>query len=184
MNIFYIDTDPVKSANFHCDAHLRKMIIEYAQIMCVAHWNSTDESDLERAVRNNLYRPVHQKHPSTIWVGHHPMAYSYTFSMWDELHKIYINRYGKQHASFRLRETIVNLPQPLIEKLKNCVDNPWYSPPPMCFGKDYEHIKDGVDPTSHEAVVNAYREYYRQGKSRFASWGGDRSLPRWWLQVA
>ena len=184
MNVFYIDTNPNISAQFHCDAHLRKMIIEYAQMLSSVHWLSEDEHDQIRAVENNIYRPVHLKHPSSIWVRHHPMAYSYVFNMWDELHKIYIQRYNKQHASYRLRETIINLPQPLIEKLKNCVDNPWYSPPPMCFGKEYEHIKKGVDPTSHESVVQAYREYYRQGKSKFATWGGDRSLPRWWLRVA
>ena len=180
MNRFIIEFNVEDIAKSLCDQHIVKMPLEEAQMLCTALWHHAPEF----AEDCDLYKPVHQKHPSTIWVGHHPMAYSYTFSMWDELHKIYINRYGKQHASFRLRETIVNLPQPLIEKLKNCVDNPWYSPPPMCFGKDYEHIKVGVDPTSHEAVVNAYREYYRQGKSRFASWGGDRSLPRWWLQVA
>ena len=33
MNIFYLDNDPVKSAELHCDKHVVKMIIEYAQLM-------------------------------------------------------------------------------------------------------------------------------------------------------
>jgi hypothetical protein len=37
MNIFYLDTDPVKSAELHCDKHVVKMIIEYAQLMSTAH---------------------------------------------------------------------------------------------------------------------------------------------------
>jgi hypothetical protein len=37
MNIFYLDSDPVKSAELHCDKHVVKMIIEYAQLMSTAH---------------------------------------------------------------------------------------------------------------------------------------------------
>ena len=37
MNIFYLDNDPIKSAELHCDKHVVKMIIEYAQLMSTAH---------------------------------------------------------------------------------------------------------------------------------------------------
>ena len=37
MNLFYLHNDPVKSAEMHCDKHVVKMIIEYAQIMSTAH---------------------------------------------------------------------------------------------------------------------------------------------------
>ena len=37
MNIFYLDNDPVKCAEMHCDKHIVKMIIEYAQLMSTAH---------------------------------------------------------------------------------------------------------------------------------------------------
>ena len=37
MNIFYLDKDPEISAKMHCDKHVVKMIIEYAQMLSTAH---------------------------------------------------------------------------------------------------------------------------------------------------
>jgi hypothetical protein len=37
MNIFALDSDPVVAAQQHCDKHVVKMIIEYAQLMSTAH---------------------------------------------------------------------------------------------------------------------------------------------------
>ena len=37
MNIFYLDENPKKCAKYHCDKHVVKMIIEYAQLLSTAH---------------------------------------------------------------------------------------------------------------------------------------------------
>ena len=37
MNIFYLDKDPNVCANYHCDKHVVKMIVEYAQMLSTAH---------------------------------------------------------------------------------------------------------------------------------------------------
>ena len=37
MNLFYLHKDPVESAELHCDKHVVKMIIEYAQMLSTAH---------------------------------------------------------------------------------------------------------------------------------------------------
>ena len=37
MNIFYLDTNPALCAEYHCDKHVVKMIIEYAQLLSTAH---------------------------------------------------------------------------------------------------------------------------------------------------
>ena len=37
MNIFYLHEDPQTSAKMHCDKHVVKMIIEYAQMLSTAH---------------------------------------------------------------------------------------------------------------------------------------------------
>ena len=37
MNIFYLHEDPQVSAKMHCDKHVVKMIIEYAQMLSTAH---------------------------------------------------------------------------------------------------------------------------------------------------
>lgn len=37
MNIFYLDENPSIAAAMHCDKHVVKMIVEYAQLMSTAH---------------------------------------------------------------------------------------------------------------------------------------------------
>ena len=37
MNIFFLDYDAQRCAEYHCDKHVVKMIIEYAQLMSTAH---------------------------------------------------------------------------------------------------------------------------------------------------
>ena len=37
MNIFYLDNHTHRCAKQHCDKHVVKMIIEYAQLMSTAH---------------------------------------------------------------------------------------------------------------------------------------------------
>lgn len=38
MNIFYLERDPKIAAEFHCDKHVVKMIVESAQMLSSAHW--------------------------------------------------------------------------------------------------------------------------------------------------
>jgi len=37
MNIFYLHNDPQVCAAYHCDKHVVKMILEYAQLLSTAH---------------------------------------------------------------------------------------------------------------------------------------------------
>ena len=37
MNIFYLHEEPEIAAELHCDKHVVKMIIEYAQLLSTAH---------------------------------------------------------------------------------------------------------------------------------------------------
>ena len=38
MNIFILDEDIDKCAEYHVDKHVVKMILESAQLLCTAHW--------------------------------------------------------------------------------------------------------------------------------------------------
>lgn len=37
MNIFFLDLDPKTCAQYHCDKHVVKMIVEYGQLLSTAH---------------------------------------------------------------------------------------------------------------------------------------------------
>ena len=58
MNIFYLDEDTEICAQYHCDKHVVKMILEYAQILCTV---------LHELGQEAPYRPTHRNHPCTVW---------------------------------------------------------------------------------------------------------------------
>jgi hypothetical protein len=65
MNIFILDPDPHWAAEFHCDQHLNKMILESAQMLStVAHIRGISPRELHFA-----YRPTHANHPCTKWLN-------------------------------------------------------------------------------------------------------------------
>ena len=82
MNIFKLDRNAKKAAEYHCDKHVVKMLIEYAQLMSTAHrvLDGTEYYDktkngrkIKRWKHPNsnleplLYKAGWVKHPSTIW---------------------------------------------------------------------------------------------------------------------
>ena len=40
MNMFVLDEQPQKAAEYHCNKHVVKMILEAGQMGCAAHWMS------------------------------------------------------------------------------------------------------------------------------------------------
>jgi len=56
MNIFYLDKDPIKSAEMHCDKHVVKMIIEYAQLLSTAHRVLDGVEQIGRTINNRKYK--------------------------------------------------------------------------------------------------------------------------------
>jgi hypothetical protein len=60
MNIFFLDHDLEKSALYHCDKHVVKMILEYAQILNAVMW---------RYQISAPYRVTHKNHPAVLWAG-------------------------------------------------------------------------------------------------------------------
>lgn len=59
MNIFYLDRDIVKCAQYHCDKHVNKMILEGAQLLASAHHTANPEAELIPG----MYRLTHKNHP-------------------------------------------------------------------------------------------------------------------------
>ena len=61
MNIFVLDLDVKKCAEYHVDKHVVKMILESAQLLCgVHHIVSPDNVNIP-------YKLSHKNHPCSIW---------------------------------------------------------------------------------------------------------------------
>ena len=162
MNIFYIDRDPVIAAQMSCDKHVVKMILESAQMLCAAH--RVLDGD-EYADKMGLYKMVHKNHPSTIWTRTSKKNYDWHWKYFDALLKEYTHRYGKHHATERLRN-ILFMPPLNIDREAPFTD------PPQCM----------PDILKCEDTVLAYQSYYIVEKARFARWT-KREVPTWFKGV-
>ena len=100
MNLFLLATTIRKCAEYHCDKHCIKMIIELTQMLYSAWWFGRDTFPLPELdpSPNDPYRPTHKNHPVSVWVRadakHYDWALNLAFSLVDQ----YYSRYGKIHA--------------------------------------------------------------------------------------
>ena len=176
MNIFYLHKDPVESAKLHCDKHVCKMIIEYAQMLSTAH-RMLDGSEyisqkltgrrLKRWKHPNsnmeavLYKASHINHPSAQWVRESAIQYQFMYDMFVALCDEYTYRYGKIHITDTKLRDILKEPPQFIE------DNGFVDPP-QCMLEEYK-----CDDT-----VQAYRNYYLGAKRSFLDYT-RREKPEW-----
>ena len=159
MNIFYLSDYPHLCAEYHCDKHVVKMILETAQMLSTAH----HELDGENAILG-IYKSTHKNHPSNVWVRESYGNYHYTWSLLYYLLKEYSKRYGKIHATHRLLD-------PLSVRPKNIDGTPVHTEPPQCMPDEYKVKGDSIQ---------AYRNYYL-GEKHFAQWKYT-PTPNWWKQ--
>lgn len=154
MNIFLLDTDTRKCAQYHCDKHVVKMILETAQLLCGVHHMTDQVTD------QVPYKLSHKNHPCAIWSRESLSNYLYLCDLGLELCKEYTYRYGKRHKSQDVIEwCIVNKP--------NIVDK-GFTEPARAMPDEYK-----VD-----SIVESYRNYYIGEKSKIAVWK-NREIPEW-----
>ncbi len=162
MNIFVLDTDPVIAAQQQCNKHVVKMLLESAQMLCTAH-RLLDGDDI---ISQDIYKPVHPKHPCTLWTMETSSNYDWHHTHWVALCDEYTYRYGKQHLSDRKFRGILNnrpknIPIGGLTKFR------------LAMGSNPECMKD--DP------VESYRLFYMTKQKRFKMEWTKRDIPSWFL---
>lgn len=154
MNIFYLSTDPVLAAQYQCNKHVVKMILETAQLLSSAHHVLDSQNDL-------LYKLTHKNHPCAIWTRSNKSNYYWLYSHFQALLEEYTFRYNKVHSSSKLLKLLSNAP-------KNIPDGEFYDPP-KCMQDEYKL----------ESCIDSYRNYYMKAKKNFAKWT-KRKIPDWY----
>lgn len=161
MNIFWLSLNLQQCAKYHCDKHVIKMILEYAQMLSTAH------RVLDSNVDQNLYKATHINHPCTIWVRSSNTNYLKLYELFCYLCKEYTFRYGKIHKTeSKLLELLKNPP-------KNIPIGEMTVPPIAITNQNIKIKKD-----NGFLVVASYRNYYNIEKSKFAKWT-NREVPNW-----
>lgn len=177
MNIFYLDRDVQLAAQYHCDKHVVKMILESAQLLCTAHrvldgklsiepnangrkmkrWRLDDSRD------SVLYTAGHVNHPSAVWVRENMEHYRWLHNLMYFLIGEYKYRYdNKSHKCEALLA-------PLMDAPINIEVGDWVDPP-QAMPEDSKVPGDSVE---------AYRNYYMNHKRRMANWK-VRGTPNWY----
>lgn len=149
MNIFYLDQDLRKCAEYHCDRHVVKMILEYAQLLSSA----CRMSNLDVG-----YKLTHKNHPCAVWTRASEQNYLWLVELAHCVNEEYKRRYKhtENHKSFDL---ICDLPIPSLPRLS-------WTEPPKCMPDEYKV----------PCVVESYRKYYKSAKSSIATWK-DTKIP-------
>lgn len=148
MNIFYLDPKPKKAAEYHCDKHVVKMCLEYAQLLSSA----IHVTDPDLAKRIPTYALTHKNHPCAIWTRSSSANFLWLADLAVELGMEYTRRYGRRHKS--IVEIVENLEFPDLPNLP-------FTEPPQCMPDEYKVPGN---------TVQAYINYYLGDKSRFATW--------------
>ncbi len=119
MNIFFLDWDVKKSAEYHCDKHVVKMILETAQLLCGAH-HVTDQvpTKYPPSTLQVPYKLSHKNHPCAIWTRESLSNYLYLCELGLELCKEYTYRYGKRHKRLSLASNDVRVKSVLDRSLQ------------------------------------------------------------------
>ena len=167
MNIFFLDKTPYFSAQYLCDKHVPKMLLESAQMLSTAIQQHIGELDC-------LYKSAYPNHPMTKWVGANRSNFSWVLSNALCINREYEIRFKKNHKSYKIIKYIYdnNYIKSVIKKkwVINTVPEGDFTEPPQCMPDVY---KDND-------YVTAYRNYYKGEKEYFAKWEKGRQQPEWW----
>lgn len=176
MNIFYLDHNPKKCAEYHNNAHSIKMILETAQLLSTAHrvldgrlrkmktktgrWkNYYNLPDPRNSI---LYSATHVNHPSAVWVRQNRRNYLWLFELFTELCTEYTYRYGKIHKCEGMLKQLAEFPNSLPEGN--------FTEPTPAMPDDCKVPNDSIA---------SYRKYYMTNKSHLAHWK-NRNVPSWY----
>lgn len=153
MNIFVLDRDPVLAAKYQCDKHVVKMILESAQMLCLAFPQGTTP------YKNKAFK----NHPCSVWArksrDNFEWLLTHAFALCDEFEL----RYKKTHKS---KDVLI-----------------WCQKNSDSISFESVGLTDFAIAMPDECVlqdpVEAYRLYYKTHKKAFAKWPKGKT-PHWW----
>jgi len=156
MNIFWLDEDHDKAAEYYCDKHVVKINVEVNQLISTALRDNGYDWDF-------LYKRTHGNHPLSKWVGETDANFIETVKHAHALGREFTYRFGKEHKSHR---SIAKKIGGLHVKMGgyDLTERPQAMPD--------EHKVEGD-------YVEAYRQYYIHEKNWDLQWTG-REVPEWY----
>ena len=153
MNIFYLDSDPIKAAQYQANCHTCKMQTEGMQILSTV---------MIKHGYNAPMKSSHPFHPSTIWVSESVDNFQWLIEHVEALCKEYTYRYGKRH---KVEEYLSKVKIPKLRKIG-------FTEPPQVVSEEFKG----------DNTIIAYRKYYVYDKLSQKGWRWEyknRKEPEW-----
>ena len=168
MNIFFLSFNPKECAEYHCDKHVVKMILETAQLLYTCLWTTFDNDEFIKDAPltksgQKGYKKSHINHPCSRWLRDSNKNYIWLCSFGLELCNEYSYRYGRIHDSQKHIEW-------LSKNNPNIKDNGFTKP-----------LLAMPDKYKCDDVIKSYQMYYIKDKKRFAKWT-KREIPKWFIE--
>lgn len=161
MNIFFLDEDLVKSAEYHVTRHVSKLAIEANQLL----------SECYRGEHPYSMSKAHKNHPMAIWIRKTQGNFDYVVKYVDALCKECAFRGYKNEKNLDVLSFCKAHPPTNLESLSMDFTNP-----PRCFGD----LKGVIPETDN--VVTDYRNYYVLGKQHLKHYK-NRNIPDWFVDL-
>jgi len=152
VNIFVLSTDVKECAEFHCDKHCVKMILETAQLLCSVFWMQGIEAP---------YKLSHKNHPRAIWARTSKENFEWLLSLGYALVNEYARRYLKKHKTKKILDWID----------ENKYNLNWDEVGLTPFALAMPDECKCADP------VESYRKYYKTKKTHLLTW--KTQIPYW-----
>lgn len=143
MNIFALSQSPEKSAHYHCDQHIHKMILESAQMLSTAALKH-----LPAQSHKYFYKPAYPNHPCTIWCSESLANCNWLIDLCMELEGIRFSLNHPSHASMDIIKCFMDY----------SYDLPITSLTPHAFAGP-AFIK--LDNLRYPDISSKYQAYYR-----------------------
>lgn len=176
MNLFYLDTDVTLCAKYHCDEHVKKMIIEYSQLL--ANCFTLEQLALTSCPRTQTgtsRKHSHWTHPTAIWTRASYGNFCYLITLAQKVCDEYESRKGRKHFT----SLFIDWVSEYKELAKLNIPNEEITteiPVAIAPGKQCRKV-EGFDQMS---LVDKYRTYYIYDKL-FASWADPELIPEWFI---
>ncbi len=166
MNIFALSRCAQTSAEWLCDKHVVKMILETGQMLSTAH----HVLESEHLGKYKYYEPAYVNHPCTVWARTSHANYMWLYEHFERLCQLYEEIYNRTHKTWvKLHIACRMSPFKLTGKFKtpnsDVLDLTEF---PQCMPDQYKDTDPHV----------AYRRYYIGEKLHFAEYK-SRKIPAW-----
>lgn len=159
MNIFILDLDLKKNAEYYCDKHIVKMILESAQLMCTV---------VQEMGGVAPYKRTHSNHPCTKWLLESGANWDLLFDLATELNQEYKFRFNHKnnHKSYDVIKSLVK---------PNYTNN--------TFSGMFNSVTDTIRRTNAVDTIKFYRKYYIDKQNNIEMKWTKREIPLFLKEV-